>query len=142
MESENVVRFLFELAREKEPCIVFIDEIDALFMTASIHNKSVQQMKIEFLEQMERMDCHLSRMHFEKLIYILLPDLQAHLNLFKFYIQPDTRHTIEDNDWKILAEKSESYFGADINLLVREVGYDGRVIDAETQCFEARIKTV
>ncbi|CAF1542347.1 unnamed protein product, partial [Didymodactylos carnosus] len=57
---------------------------------------------------------------FEKRIYIPLPDASARLSMFKMRIGRNTPHTIKENEWKILSEKSENYSGADIAVVVRE----------------------
>jgi vacuolar protein-sorting-associated protein 4 len=53
-ESERAVKFLFELARERQPCIVFIDEIDALSIREDYReSKSAIRAGIELLVQMQ-----------------------------------------------------------------------------------------
>ncbi|CAF1253328.1 unnamed protein product, partial [Didymodactylos carnosus] len=53
-ESEKAVRFLFELARERKPAIVFIDEIDALCSSRSENeSEASRRIKTEFLIQMQ-----------------------------------------------------------------------------------------
>jgi len=53
-ESEKGVKCLFEVARERQPCIVFIDEIDALCSRRSDdESESSRRIKTEFLIQME-----------------------------------------------------------------------------------------
>jgi vacuolar protein-sorting-associated protein 4 len=55
-ESEKGVKCLFELARERQPCIVFIDEIDALCgQRNDTESESSRRVKTEFLVQMEGM---------------------------------------------------------------------------------------
>jgi len=53
-ESEKGVKCLFEVARERQPCIVFIDEIDALCSQRSDNeSESSRRVKTEFLVQMQ-----------------------------------------------------------------------------------------
>lgn len=53
-ESEKLVRNLFELAREHERSIIFIDEVDSLCGSRSEgENDSARRIKTEFLVQMQ-----------------------------------------------------------------------------------------
>jgi vacuolar protein-sorting-associated protein 4 len=52
--SEKGVKCLFEVARERQPCIVFIDEIDALCGQRNDNeSESSRRVKTEFLVQMQ-----------------------------------------------------------------------------------------
>ena len=53
-ESEKGVKSLFELARQRRPCIVFIDEIDAICRQRNdTGNEASQRVLAEFLIQMQ-----------------------------------------------------------------------------------------
>ncbi|CAF1415943.1 unnamed protein product, partial [Didymodactylos carnosus] len=136
-ESEKSVRYVFELAREKQPAIVFIDEIDALCSTRTDNeSESARRIKTEFLVQMEGvrnnqgvlilaatnipwgLDSAIRR-QFEKRIYIPLPDQAARRSMFKLHLGPNAQHTLTENDWTILSQKSENYSGADIAVVVK-----------------------
>jgi vacuolar protein-sorting-associated protein 4 len=53
-ESEKAVKCLFEVARERQPCIVFVDEIDALCgQRNDTESESSRRVKAEFLVQMQ-----------------------------------------------------------------------------------------
>ena len=53
-ESEKLVKNLFEVAREKKPSIIFIDEVDSLCSSRSDNeSESARRIKTEFLVQMQ-----------------------------------------------------------------------------------------
>merc|ERR1712113_283330 len=53
-ESEKLVKNLFEMAREKKPSIIFIDEVDSLCSSRSDNeSESARRIKTEFLVQMQ-----------------------------------------------------------------------------------------
>jgi vacuolar protein-sorting-associated protein 4 len=53
-ESEKAVRSLFELARQHRPCIIFIDEIDAMCgQRNETGNEASLRVLTEFLTQMD-----------------------------------------------------------------------------------------
>ena len=59
---------------------------------------------------------------FEKRIYIPLPEYPARINMFKLNLGSEP-HNLTEDDFKILAQKSEGYSGADVALVVREAVY-------------------
>lgn len=101
-ESERLVKNLFELARDRKPSMIFIDEVDSLCgKRTEGENESSRRIKTEFLVQMD--GCGNSskgllimgatntpwelddafRRRFEKRIYIGLPDPTARATMFK-----------------------------------------------------------
>lgn len=55
-DSEKAVTCLFELARKRKPCVVFIDEVDALCgQRSETESESSRRVKNEFLVQMDGM---------------------------------------------------------------------------------------
>uniref|UniRef100_A0A915KKZ3 Vesicle-fusing ATPase n=1 Tax=Romanomermis culicivorax TaxID=13658 RepID=A0A915KKZ3_ROMCU len=117
-ESEKLVKNLFALARENVPAIIFIDEIDSLCGSRSDNeSESARRIKTEFLVQMQG----LKMMHgiFEKRIYIPLPELSARKEIFKLHMGT-TPCSLNEQDYRVLAEKTEGYSGADISVLVRD----------------------
>ena len=55
-EAEKLVRTLFQVARELAPCIIFMDEIDALLATRrsdSSEHEATRRLKTEFMVQMD-----------------------------------------------------------------------------------------
>ena len=102
-EGEKLVRKLFDVARELQPSVIFIDEIDSLLSSRhSREHDAVRRLKTEFLIQFDGVstnandrvlvmgatnrpqdldDAVLRRM--EKRIYIPLPDEDARKTLLK-----------------------------------------------------------
>ncbi|KAK7845653.1 protein suppressor of k(+) transport growth defect 1 [Quercus suber] len=99
-ESEKLVSNLFQMARESEPSIIFIDEIDSLCGTRGEGNESEasRRIKTELLVQMQgtmirkflflqheysyALDQAIRR-RFDKRIYIPLPEAKARQHMFK-----------------------------------------------------------
>lgn len=137
-QSERLVKELFEMARERSPCIVFVDEIDSLCSARSDNeSESSRRIKTEFLVQMQgvghqndgilvvgatnipwQLDSAIRR-RFEKRIYIPLPDVEARCAMFELHIK-GVRNTLSSNDYNVLAQKGEGYSGSDICNVVRE----------------------
>ncbi|GFT20556.1 vacuolar protein sorting-associated protein 4B [Nephila pilipes] len=137
-ESEKLVKNLFEMGRQHKPSIIFIDEIDSLCSTRSDQeSESARRIKTEFLVQMQGvgndndgvlvvgatnipwvLDSGIRR-RFEKRIYIPLPEVNGRLDIFKLNVR-DTSHTLTESDFKILAEGTEGFSGADIAVLVQD----------------------
>lgn len=137
-ESEKLVRSLFELARERRPCIIFIDEVDSMCCTRSdSESESSRRIKTELLVQMDgigkdssgvlvlgatnvpwELDAAIRR-RFERRVYIPLPDRNARRRLFELTIGK-TPHMLLAKDMDTLADESDGYSGADIGVIVRD----------------------
>jgi vacuolar protein-sorting-associated protein 4 len=138
-ESERLVRNLFEMARDKKPSIVFIDEIDSLCGARGegSESESARRIKTEFLVQMQgvgksadgvlvlaatntpwEIDAAMRR-RFEKRIYIPLPESHARATMFKVHLG-STPHNLTEGDFIELGNKSEGMSGSDVSVVVRE----------------------
>lgn len=137
-ESEKLVKNLFDMAREKRPAIIFIDEIDSLCSNRSEgESDSARRIKTEFLVQMQGVgNSHdgilvlgatnvpweldpAMRRRFEKRIYIPLPDADARRTMLKIHLG-DTPNAMDEDTFTEIAEKTEGCSGSDISVLVRE----------------------
>merc|ERR1712183_445194 len=131
-ESEKLVKNLFEMARENEPSIIFIDEIDSLVSSRSDNeSEAARRIKTEFLVQMQGvgvdndgvlvlgatnipwvLDSAIRR-RFERRIYIPLPEAPARESLFRLHMG-DTKNNLTGADFKSLGQMTERYSGADV----------------------------
>jgi vacuolar protein-sorting-associated protein 4 len=137
-ESEKLVRNLFEMARERKPSIIFIDEIDSLASKRSDgENDNTRRIKTEFLVQMQGVgkstegvltlgatNCPWDldpavRRRFAKRIYIPLPEEHARQVMFKIHIG-DTPNSLTDQDFAVLAGKTPGFSGSDISGMVQD----------------------
>lgn len=138
-ESEKLVKNLFEMAREQKPSIIFIDEVDSLTSSRSDNeSESARRIKTEFLVQMQGvgndndgvlvlgatnipwvLDAAIRR-RFEKRIYIDLPEANARTNMFKLNLGQETAHSLTEENFRELGQRTEGYSGADVALVVRD----------------------
>ncbi|KAK3377525.1 P-loop containing nucleoside triphosphate hydrolase protein [Podospora didyma] len=140
-DSEGLVRQLFELAREKKPAIIFIDEIDALCSNRDGGpgggNEDTARMKTEFLVQMDGVGKDNSgilvlaatnlpwsldpalRRRFQKRIHIPLPDEDARKQLFKIHLG-DLGKNVREKDVEELARRSDGLSGSDIANAIQD----------------------
>ncbi len=138
-ESEKAVREVFRKARQAAPCVVFIDEIDAVApmrgrdLGTHVTERVVSQILTEMdgLEELHNvtviaatnrpdiLDPALLRPgRFDRLIYVPVPDLKAREEIFKIHLRG--RPIAEDVSIEKLAEMTEGYTGADIEAVCNE----------------------
>ncbi|KAG8181458.1 hypothetical protein JTE90_017520 [Oedothorax gibbosus] len=141
-ESEKAVHDLFQLAREKAPCIIFLDEVDALAADrGSFTGSGVEERIVNaFLKEMDgfeelknviiiaatnrpdRLDPAFTRPgRINHFIYVPLPDIEAREEILK--LQMKNRTVAEDFDYKYLALKTEGYSGAEIVNICNEAAF-------------------
>ncbi len=138
-ESEKAVREVFRKARQAAPCVVFIDEIDAVApmrgrdLGTHVTERVVSQILTEMdgLEELHNvtviaatnrpdiLDPALLRPgRFDRLIYVPVPDLKAREEIFKIHLRG--RPLAKDVSIEKLAEMTEGYTGADIEAVCNE----------------------
>ncbi|MFH0737560.1 MAG: CDC48 family AAA ATPase [Candidatus Micrarchaeota archaeon] len=142
-ESEKSVREIFKKARMAAPCVLFIDEIDAIavrrtgsgeggtMVTERIVDTLLTEMDglrslknvvvIAATNRPDMLDAALMRAgRFDRLVEITPPDEPARLEIFK--ISTSRMPLEKDVGLKDLSKLTEGYTGADIDNLVREAG--------------------
>lgn len=138
-ESEKLIKELFRLAKEEQPSIIFIDEVDSIATQRGSRDEigGERRIKTQLLVEMEGVKGKAQeriivlgatnrpweidpafRRRFEKRVYVTLPDEVAREKVFEI-------HTAEipmdiDVDFRELAKITEGYTGSDIALLCRE----------------------
>jgi len=133
------VRSLFAAAKKKAPCIVFIDEIDAVGGTRSNYEasggsrKTLNQLLTEmdgFQENSgivviaatnlpEMLDAALTRPgRFDRHVAVALPDVEGRKGVLDLYLR--NKPLGEDVDVELLARRTPGFSGADLFNLVNE----------------------
>ena len=138
-ESEKAVRMIFKKARQVAPCIIFLDEIDAIAhrrggdgdsgVTERVVNQLLTSMDgmetregvlvVAATNRPDMIDTALLRAgRFDKLLYVPVPDEKARLEILK--VHTSTMPLEEDVSIVEIAKEIEGYTGADIEGLCRE----------------------
>uniref|UniRef100_A0A9J7X972 Spastin n=1 Tax=Cyprinus carpio carpio TaxID=630221 RepID=A0A9J7X972_CYPCA len=138
-EGEKLVRALFAVARELQPSIIFIDEIDSLLCERreGEHDAS-RRLKTEFLIEFDgvqsggdervlvmgatnrpqELDEAVLR-RFAKRIYVALPTEETRLKLLKNLLSKH-RNTLSQKELSQLARMTEGYSGSDLTSLAKD----------------------
>ncbi|MCD6382868.1 MAG: proteasome-activating nucleotidase [Thermoplasmata archaeon] len=142
-EGGRLVRELFQMAREKAPSIIFIDEIDAIgakrMAMDTTGDREVQRTLMQLLAEMDgfkplenvaimaatnRMDildeALLRPGRFDRIIRIELPDEEGRYQILKIHTRGMKLH--KGVNLKSIAAATEGYSGADIRNLCTEAG--------------------
>jgi SpoVK/Ycf46/Vps4 family AAA+-type ATPase len=137
-ESEKLVKELFHIAREKQPAIVFIDEIDSVAsMRTGEEIGGERRVKTQFLNELDGVSSKPTdrvlalgatnrpwdideafRRRFEKRIYLPIPDETARTELFKIYVKEI--EVDKDFDIEPLVKATDGYTGSDVAMICRE----------------------
>jgi proteasome regulatory subunit len=142
-EGAKLVRDLFEVARENEPAVLFIDEIDAIASKRTDSKTSgdaeVQRTMMQLLSEMDGFDergeiriiaatnrfdmldsAILRPGRFDRLIEVPKPDAEGREIIFKIHTR--NMNVSDDVDFAELAELAEDASGADIKAVCTEAG--------------------
>ncbi|MFB6110553.1 MAG: proteasome-activating nucleotidase [Halodesulfurarchaeum sp.] len=142
-EGSRMVRDLFELADEREPSIIFIDEIDAVAAKRTDSKTSgdaeVQRTMMQLLSEMDgfedrgevRIIAATNRFdmldrailrpgRFDRLIEVPTPDTEARAEILRIHTQ--SMNLAEDVDFEMLARKTDDFNGAQLESLTTEAG--------------------
>ncbi|KAF8519023.1 26S proteasome subunit P45 [Hysterangium stoloniferum] len=142
-ESARVVREMFGYARDHEPCIIFMDEIDAIggrrFSEGTSADREIQRTLMELLNQMDGFDslgrtklimatnrpdtldpALLRPGRLDRKIEIPLPNEQARLEILKIHAAPVNKGG--DIEYEAIVKLSDGFNGADLRNVVTEAG--------------------
>ncbi len=139
-ESEKAVRMIFKKAKQVSPCIVFLDEIDAIAPRRGGHNDSgaterIVNQLLTSMDGLEGMDnvfviaatnrpdivdpALLRPGRFDKLLLIPVPERESRLKILEVHTK---NMPLDKVDLGALADRLEGYVGADIENICREAG--------------------
>jgi len=142
-EGARLVRELFQMAREKAPTIIFIDEVDSIgakrLEVATSGDREVQRTLMQLLAEMDGFEplsnvkiiaatnrpdildeALLRPGRFDRIIEIPVPAASGRAEIFKIHSRP---MTIRDPiDFEALATRCEGATGADIKAICTEAG--------------------
>ncbi|KAI6178904.1 AAA domain-containing protein [Aphelenchoides besseyi] len=142
-ESARMIREMFNYARDHQPCIVFMDEIDAIggrrFSEGTSADREIQRTLMELLNQMDGFDslgkvkiimatnrpdtldpALLRPGRLDRKIEIGLPNEQSRLEVLKIHANRITKHG--DIDYEAVVKLSEGFSGADLRNVCTEAG--------------------
>ncbi|KPI85216.1 putative 26S protease regulatory subunit putative serine peptidase Clan SJ family S16 [Leptomonas seymouri] len=141
-ESARVIREMFAYAREHEPCIIFIDEVDAIGskrIEGSSSDREIQRTLMELLNQMDgfdklgkvkvimatnrpdTLDPALMRPgRLDRKIEISLPNEAGRLDILRIHSAKITKKG--DIDFDGVVKLSEGFNGADLRNVCTEAG--------------------
>lgn len=134
--SEKNLHEIFELARRSAPCVLFIDEVDALGASrADMKNSAGRHLINQFLQELDginssndgvlilgatntpwNLDPAFRRPgRFDRIIFVPPPDEASRESIFRLKLKDKPSDGI---DYKELVKKSGNYSGADIDAAI------------------------
>lgn len=142
-ESARLIREMFGYGRDHQPCIIFMDEIDAIggrrFSEGTSADREIQRTLMELLNQMDGFDALgqvkiimatnrpdtldpalLRPGRLDRKIEIPLPNEQARLEIIKIHASTISKHG--DIDWEAIVKLSDDFNGADLRNVCTEAG--------------------
>ncbi len=140
-DSEKAVREIFKKARQVAPCIIFLDEIDALAPRRSSYegNHVSERLVNQLLTSMDGIEdggdiivmgatnrpdmldpAILRTGRFDRLIFVGPPDIRGRIEILK--VHTSSMPLAVDVDLEELAATMENFTGADIEGVCREAG--------------------
>lgn len=142
-ESARMIREMFAYARDHEPCIIFMDEIDAIggrrFSEGTSADREIQRTLMELLNQMDgfdtlgkvkiimatnrpdTLDPALMRPgRLDRKIEISLPNEQGRLDILKIHAAHIAKRG--EIDYEAVVKLSDGFNGADLRNVCTEAG--------------------
>jgi len=142
-EGAKLVRDLFQVARDHEPAVVFIDEIDAIASRRTDSKTSgdaeVQRTMMQLLSEMDGFDergdiriiaatnrfdmldrAILRPGRFDRLIEVPKPDEEGREKIFRIHTR--NMNVADDVEFASLAREGEDLSGADVKAVTTEAG--------------------
>ncbi len=142
-EGARLVRELFEMARERSPSIIFIDELDAIgakrLESATSGDREVQRTLMQLLAEMDGFDPRgnvkiiaatnrldildlalLRPGRFDRMIEVPLPNFKARIEILKIHTK--VMNLADEIDFNQIASVTDGLSGADLSAIVMEAG--------------------
>jgi 26S proteasome regulatory subunit T4 len=142
-ESARLIREMFGYAREHQPCIIFMDEIDAIggrrFSEGTSADREIQRTLMELLSQLDGFDvlgkvkmimatnrpdvldpALLRPGRLDRKIEIPLPNEQARMEILKIHASGVSKHG--DIDYEAVVKLADNFNGADLRNICTEAG--------------------
>jgi transitional endoplasmic reticulum ATPase len=134
--SEKNLHEIFELARNNTPCVLFIDEIDALGASRSdMKQSSGRQLINQFLQELDGIDSNNDGVliigatntpwnldpafrrpgRFDRIVFVPPPDVVTRASILKLKLNNKPTGTI---DVQSISKKTEHYSGADLDAII------------------------
>ncbi|XP_030754492.1 spastin isoform X3 [Sitophilus oryzae] len=139
-DGEKMVRALFAIARELQPSIIFIDEVDSLLSERSNNeHEASRRLKTEFLVEFDGLPSNpdnervlvmaatnrpqeldeAALRRFTKRVYVTLPDLETRIKLLKKLLSKQGC-SLTSQELKRLATLTEGYSASDLTALAKD----------------------
>eukprot|EP01112_Ceratiomyxa_fruticulosa_P009545 TRINITY_DN2497_c0_g1_i2.p1 TRINITY_DN2497_c0_g1~~TRINITY_DN2497_c0_g1_i2.p1 ORF type:complete len:289 (-),score=70.11 TRINITY_DN2497_c0_g1_i2:43-909(-) len=142
-ESARVIREMFGYAKDHQPCIIFMDEIDAIggrrFSEGTSADREIQRTLMELLNQMDGFDtlgkvkmimatnrpdtldpALLRPGRLDRKIEIPLPNEAGRLDVIKIHAQSITKHG--EIDFEAVVKLADGFNAADLRNVCTEAG--------------------
>lgn len=142
-EGARMVRELFELAKEKSPSIIFIDEIDSIgakrLDSITSGDREVQRTLVQLLAEMDGFDPRgnvrilaatnrpdildpalLRPGRFDRIIKVPMPNAEARTEILKIHAR--RMNLADDVNLKKIGQMTDDTSGADLSAIVMEAG--------------------
>lgn len=162
-ESARLIREMFAYARDHQPCIIFMDEIDAIggrrFSEGTSADREIQRTLMELLNQMDGFDALgqvkmimatnrpdtldpalLRPGRLDRKLEIPLPNEVARMDILKIHAGPLAKRG--EVDYEAIVKLSDLFNGADLRNICTEAGLFALRADREYVMHEDFMKAV